>query len=332
LIIGCTADLHYGIDPSVSRHIEAFIERAIAPAGLDVLILAGDLAESAGLSYTDVGRHHQRLLTMVRNAAGCPVAFCAGNHDIWSTDPWLDSLTIYQQVLPEAAARTGTTYLDAGNLAVGSVLIAGCYGHYDYSLRTPDLSFNGQKVGDEHYRAQRPPGTTDVVWMDALNIHWEWDDPQACAWICDAGRRRVGAGLATRPDLVLVSHTVPRAEANGHTRSGRPVSQFLNAFSGTLRLEEILRNATARAGRVLSISGHTHKRVPLIAIDGVEYLNVGGNYGAPRLEILHWPEPPRACTVDADAPPAPRWPGGPSGSNAPPGSGAPPAPPEVGSR
>lgn len=292
MIIGCTADLHYGISPQVTRRIEVFVERAIAPAQLDLLILAGDVAESAGLSYAEIGRDHERLLRLVRDAAGCPVAFCAGNHDVWTTDPWLDSATIYRQVLPELAARLGVTCLDAGILAVGNLVVAGCYGHYDYSLRVPDMLFDGIPVTEEHYRAQRPPGFDDVVWMDARRIHWEWDDPQACAQICDACGLRVAQGLGPDRDLVLVSHTVPRAEVNGHTGSDSPVSLFLNAFSGTLRLEAILRSAAGTGRRVLSVSGHTHKRVPLVAIDGVEYVNIGGNYGAPRLEVLRWPEEP----------------------------------------
>lgn len=304
MIIGCTADLHYGIDSNVSRRVESFLEHTVAPAKLDLLLIAGDLAESGGLSYTEIGRYHERLLTLARDAAGCPVAFCAGNHDVWTTDAWIDSATIHQQVLAEVAARVGATYLDAGNLTLGDVVIAGCYGHYDYSLRVPDLVLNGQAVTDEHYRAQRLPGTSDVVWMDALRIHWGWDDPQACALICDGGQRRVEADPATRRDLIFVSHTVPRAEMNGHTGSQRPVSLFLNAFSGTLRLEEILRRAAAHAGRVLSVSGHTHLRVPLTTIDGIEYLNVGGNYGAPRLDILRWPEREETCTVAPGTPPA----------------------------
>ena len=292
MVIGCTADLHYGISAQVCRRVEAFVERAIAPAQLDLLVLAGDVAESAGLSYAEIGRHHERLLTLIRDAAGCPVAFCAGNHDVWTTDPWLDSATIYRQVLPEVAARTGVTCLDAGVLSIGNALIAGCYGHYDYSLAVPGMAFSGLPVTEEHYRAQKPPGASDIVWMDALRIHWEWDDPQACAQICDACGLRVAQMLAPGRDLVLVSHTVPRAEANGHTCSNSPVSLFLNAFSGTLRLEAILRNALQPGRRVLSISGHTHKRVSLMAIDGVEYVNIGGNYGAPRLEILHWPGEP----------------------------------------
>lgn len=132
MIIGCTADLYYGFTEQVSRRVETCIERVIAPASLDLLLLAGDIADSAGLSGAETGSLHERLLARVRDAAGGPIAFCAGNRDPWTTD--------------------------------------------------------------------------QVVWMDAQRIHWEWDD------------------------------------------------------------------------------------VPLATIAGVEYLNIGGPDGAPRLEILRWPE------------------------------------------
>ncbi len=289
MVIGCTADLHYGMSPRLDRCIERFIEQQVAPAGLELLLVAGDVAEAAGLPYDRVGAHHERILRLLRDAAGCPLAFCAGNHDIWTTDPWLDSSTIYQEVLPDVAARVGATYLDVDNLVLDDLAVAGCYGHFDYSLKVPDLVMGGRLVTEDDYREQVPPGVTEPVWMDKLRIHWEWDDPQACRHICSSCEQRVRNAVAGRGHLVLVSHTVPRAEVNGHTGSDRPVSLFLNAFSGTRRLEQILRSAATSGARLLSVSGHTHAHVPLTSIAGVDYVNVGGNYGKPRLEVLRWP-------------------------------------------
>jgi Icc-related predicted phosphoesterase len=288
--IGCTADLHFGIDAWDDRQVVGFIDNTIAPAALDLLIVAGDVAEMAGLQGSAMGKNHEEILRRLRDAAQCPVAFCAGNHDIWTTDPQVDSLSIYRERLAEVAAKTETNYLDAENLTVGDTTIVGCYGHFDFSLRIPDLTLYGQPVLEEHYRSQTPPGYPEPVWMDGRHIKWDWDDPGACEAICGWGRERMESALSRASNVLFVSHGVPRNEINGHRRSTSPVSLFLNAFSGTRRLDEIIRAGIDRNARLLSVSGHTHKRVPQTRIDGVDYLNIGGTYGKPRLVVLEFPQ------------------------------------------
>ncbi len=68
------------------------------------------------------------------------------------------------------------------------------------------------------------------------------------------------------------------------------MSLFLNAFSGSDRLERIIRAAADRDRPVLAISGHTHLAVARRQIDGVDYLNVGGTYGKLRLVVAEFPE------------------------------------------
>jgi len=283
--IGLTADLHYGIGHWVDRRVERFVEQTIQPAALDVLVVAGDVAEMDSLAGAQLGVCHRELLGTLRAAAGCPVAFCAGNHDIWCSDPQSDSWEVYRAILGEVAAATETVYLDQENLTLGDVALVGCYGHFDLSLRTPELSIAGERVTGDHYRRQTPPAHRQPVWMDGQKIHWPWGDAEACAEICTGGEQRLHAALDQHRKIVFVSHGVPRMELNGHRESHDPVSRFLNAFSGTSRLEALIRQAVARGAQVLSVSGHTHKTVARRTLEGVEYLNVGGTYGEPRLVI-----------------------------------------------
>jgi hypothetical protein len=284
--VGFTADLHYGIGRWVDRRVERFVETEIAPAALDLLLIAGDVAEMEDLTGAGQGRNHLRLFERLRAALACPIGFIAGNHDLWSSDPASDSWRVYREVLPGIAAAAGVTCLDAENLRAGPLTVVGCYGHYDYSLRVPDLAIGGRLVTDEDYRAKFPPGHHSPVWMDGLKIHWPYDDPSACAAICDAGGARMDAALAGGARrIVFVTHVVPRHEVNGRRANPSPVSLFLNAFSGTARLEAIVRRAVSAGARVLAVSGHTHKAVDRVELEGAVYLNVGGTYGAPRLVV-----------------------------------------------
>ncbi len=289
MIIGATADLHYGISPEVTQRVERFIREELAGRRLDLLVIAGDLAENQGLTGPNIGANHRKLLQLLRESVSCPIAFCAGNHDVWSRDASVDSKRVYDSVLPSVAAETGTVYLDASNLVSEDLAVVGCYGHFDYSLRTEGLEFYGMPVLQEHYEAQTPPGYREPVWMDRLMMSWGMPDREVCKFVCDSAAQRMKEALEERKSILFVSHTVPREEVNGHRSSSSAVSRFLNAFSGTVRLEEIVRLAVSQGAQVLSVSGHTHKAVPLTVIEGAKYLNVGGTYGKPRLVQIAFP-------------------------------------------
>lgn len=286
--IGVTSDLHYGMSPKINRAIHRFIEETLAPAELDLLVIAGDVAESQALPASRIGSRHAEVLERIRDAVAAPLAFCAGNHDIWSTDPDIDSWHIYRDRLARVAGQAGVTYLETDNLSLPELTVVGCYGHFDFSLRIPDLVIAGTTVSMAHYQRQTPPGHEEPVWMDGQRIHWDLSDEEACARICRLAGRRMEPAITRGKPVLFVSHTVPRQEVNGHFESNDAVSLFLNAFSGTSRLEGIVRMAADHGVPVTAVSGHTHRRVPMQTLDGVRYLNAGGEYAHPHLEILNW--------------------------------------------
>jgi predicted phosphodiesterase len=324
--IGIISDLHYGFSGEVTRTIDGFIESTLAPADLDVLAIAGDVAESEGLAGSKIGSRHERLLTHLRAATGCPVAFCAGNHDIWSTDPGVNSWLIYRERLSEAAGRTETTYLDRDNLNLPGLTVVGCYGHFDFSLRTPGLRIRGETVTERHYRRQTPPGYAQPVWMDGQRIAWSYSDDEACAEICRLASQRMEAAVRRGRPILFLSHTVPRSEVNGHHGSTAEKSLFLNAFSGTSRLEKVIREGVGETTGLIAAAGHTHRRIAPLEIDGVTYLNAGGDYGKPHLEIIELAAEgcdPQEGPRESNGQRAPAGQKAPTGQNAPAGQKAP---------
>ncbi len=289
--IGITADLHWGIHPRYDRGVDKFIQETLSETELDLLVIAGDLAETQGLAGNRIGDHHREILRKLAEACECKIAWCAGNHDIWSFDPDVESNQIYYELLPAAAAECDCCFLDRGNLELPGLTVVGCYGHFDFSLRVDELTINGAEVLESHYLAQTPPGHTKPVWMDCLNIWWQWDDPEACRVICESGSERMKSALSREGAVLFVSHGVGRRELNGHAGSQVPESLFRNAFCGTERLESIVRLAHQPGRKVLAVSGHTHRQINQQTIDGIDYLNVGGDYGKPRLQLVEFPQP-----------------------------------------
>jgi UDP-2,3-diacylglucosamine pyrophosphatase LpxH len=287
--IGLTGDLHWGISARHDKGVAAFIDSELSAASLSLLIVAGDLAEMAGLSGEEAGKNHASLFARLRSACDCPIAVCAGNHDIWAAKTKFDSMAIYRELLPRFAEAGGVTYLDKVNLRLPELTVVGCYGHFDYSLRTKGLEMNGTEVTFEHYATEIPPGYTHPLWMDSTMISWEHDDRDACRRICELGlQRMLAAGIRGKP-ILFVTHSVPRSELNGHHESDNKESQFRNAFCGTDLLESMIRAVAGKGVPITTVSGHTHRQVGPTEIDGVIYLNTGSEYGAPKLTVIDFP-------------------------------------------
>ena len=279
--IAITADLHFGMNEGYDEAATSFLNNIVGEDTVDILVICGDAAETVNLEAEKIGENHRKLFKIINDLSVGHTAFCAGNHDIW-TSGGADSWDIYADKLKEIADDSGVTYLDSENLYLDNVAVVGTYGHYDYSLATSGLTVNGKKVEGRHYESKTPPGYSSPVWNDGRFIRWDHKDREVCEKICNAfeGRLKEAAGRVER--VVVATHTVPLFEMNGYQNSDKPISNFLNAFSGTKRLGEIILQSSGDEVQIRAFSAHTHLALGSVTKGGVEFRNVGGDYGSPR--------------------------------------------------
>src|SRR5262245_33563386 len=123
LSLAITADLHWGHRKGTepTRLLAAFLHSRPP----DVLILAGDVGTET---------HFEDCLRLFADLP-CRKALVPGNHDLWVGETGPDSLEMFERVLPEAAARQGFHYLDAGPLLLpeADLALVGTVNWYDYS-------------------------------------------------------------------------------------------------------------------------------------------------------------------------------------------------------
>ncbi len=280
-----TADLHFGIHEQYDEIVESFLQNLQSLGEIDSFVIIGDVAESLELDSRHFGNNHKKLFKLIQQLPVENIAFCAGNHDIW-TNRGLDSWEILTERLKALADDSGVTYLEANNLYTEEAAIVGTMGHYDYSLATKGLEINGIKVEDNHYETKTPPGYETPLWNDALYIHWSYGDKGACEKICSAFDTRLDEAMKKRDRIIVATHTVPMLEMNGHQYKEKPMSNFLNAFSGTARLGEIILSHANKGKSIKAFSGHTHLAAGPILINDVEFHNIGSDYGTPKFIVL----------------------------------------------
>lgn len=280
--IAVTSDLHYGMNKKCDAGAVRFIRDLKRQATIDVLVICGDVAENVNLAYHQIGDNHRRLFSVIKSESAAEnIAFCAGSHDIWTSGRY-NSWLIYTQNLRTIARECGATYLDDENLYIDKVAVVGAMGHYDYSFSTKNLTINGEKVEERHYRSKIPPGYASPVWNDARYVRWPLTDKEACRKICHRFEARYREALERSEHIIVATHTVPIMEMNGHQHKKDARSNFLNAFSGTKRLGDILFRNLLPGKSVRAFSGHTHLAAGPLIKEGIEFQNVGGDYGMPR--------------------------------------------------
>ncbi len=273
-----TADLHFGISSSYDEKTMIFLEGLKEFLPIDLMIICGDAAETINLGPENKGENHKRLFSKIREIPVENIAFCAGNHDIWTRDAD-DSWEIYSEVLKDVARDFNITYLDFENLYLGDYAIVGSMGHYDYSFATKDLEMEGTVVNEGHYESKTPPGSLEPVWNDARYIRWKYSDRDACEKICDSFESRFMEAVNRADNVIVASHTAPIIEMNAHQNKSNARSNFFNAFSGASRLGEIMFKAVGK--NIIAFSGHTHLAAGPIIKNGIEFWNLGGGYGVP---------------------------------------------------
>jgi len=252
--IVATGDLHYGHYPRFDGQTEAMAD-AICREGGDVLVLTGDIGCGAV----------QRFSACLALFSGFPgqKLLVPGNHDLWTTEG--DSYTLYDRVLPDAAAEQGFRYLDSGPAHVGDVAFVGSVGWYDYTLR--DFSLG---IEDRYYEAKVYPGL--ARWNDARFIQWSFSDVEftdLCLERLDNHLKMVGERAEK---IICVTHHLPFE--NMVDRKKLRSWAFCNAFLGSSRIGDLL----LRHGKVTHVlCGHSHNQ-GRFTNGSVTCLKVGSSY------------------------------------------------------
>jgi predicted phosphodiesterase len=228
------SDLHLDFDENL-RWLERLSEQDYQA---DVLILAGDIADS--LSLVEWG-----LSAVVRRFAA--VLYVPGNHDLWvgrdnDRETSLDRFERVRQLAHACGASTAP-------FTQGSLSIVPLFGWYDYSFGEPSRELRRR-------------------WMDFRQCRWpDGFDVRAVA----AHFLRLNeAVLGTTNERVLsFSHFMPRADLLPVREGGL----VLHPVLGAAGLDEQVR----RLGAVLHVYGHSHVNRH-VTRDGVVYVNNAFGY------------------------------------------------------
>ncbi len=273
-----TADLHLDLaegDVTVLDHLRS----AIIEEAPDVCVIAGDIGTAERADH---------WLTLIREATGgVPLVACLGNHDHWMAperwDEFPSPASVRDRLWRPALARAKIHALDYGNFTTGGLVITGGYGHFDLGMRERKLEIRGEPATLDHYRAGRYAG---AVWNDMQRIPNAAETLESEARIQAEGiGRRLDDAVASGRTVLLITHTVPFAELNGHAADAtmRP-SQFFNAYAGNTLVGD---RVAAHPDRIaLAVCGHTRKEVPRTSIRGIPCANVGSDYGNLRFVLF----------------------------------------------
>lgn len=276
-----TADLHYR--PAQREAYLAFA-RWVEAQRPDCFIIAGDVGHPLRLF-----RRALQLFT----ALDCPKLLVTGNHDLYRGE--LDSRTLWEQALPQAAHDEGFVWLEDEVVALPlgsaeesgfsaetgllghSLAVVGTMGWYDYSARAPHLPYDAAAL-----RAIKR-----LVNNDADYIDWPWSDVAMARYLAKglAARLRRAADDPAVSQVLVVTH-VPIFEQAVPDYPDSELWSLLRAYAGNFTLGELVRHAP-KVTHV--VSGHIHRN-GCWTVPGdygpIECQLVGSQIAAPRAVVL----------------------------------------------
>jgi predicted phosphohydrolase len=281
LTLAVTADLHWGHRKGgdATRLLAEFLRAH----PVDVLVVAGDIG--TGALFED-------CLALFAALPGRKV-LVPGNHDLWvQPDVPHDSLDLYQRLLPEAAARQGFHYLDAGPLVLpeADLALVGSINWYDYSWAIDGIR---RYYPSEEHRLKSKRFTRGKH-NDGNFIRWPLDDAGFTSLVTATLAQHLEQALRQASRAIVITHHPPFYDLS-FPRPGPPVllDSFLwDAFAGNVGVEQVLARFADRIA--FAFCGHTHVERHS-TLGGIQGYNVGSDYPVKRLLRLDWP----AGTVEA---------------------------------
>lgn len=259
-----TSDLHYGCAPTNANTLEKFfktVRTAIETEGVDLLILAGDLASHKQ-------RHFRNLLTLAKKYVDkIPIVVVRGNHDFWDDaddkdkDAGFRSYASINQAQIDFMKKVGVHHLEDGPLLIKDVLICGFDGWYNH-VDPP--------TNDKYRMPQMHEGVSLMTYLS--NRAWKMFDE--CLKLDTEGCRA----------SVIVTHFNPYIFGKGY-RSYVPDPKIDAAMSANPKFLDEMRGKFD-----VLCCGHTHAYKDEVDTKGnkpLRILNAGSDYNVPKYILFY---------------------------------------------
>ena len=227
----------------------------------DALVLCGDNAE-----ISDGFQNHFELFDALKKRFPIPTGFIIGNHELWGKERGINARVLLDAIYPDLAKEFDMTYLEQTNMSVNSHVVAGTYGHYDYTLGDPKI-FTKQEIetGIPVVAAEEEQFT---AWDKRL-IDWQGlTDTKVCSSLVNRLDERLAD--ANKP-LITISHTLPRRTLSGRHEQGRR-EEYLKLFNGSKLIDQVIINRKPN----YHFCGHTHAYA-ITGIGTTVAVNVGSS-------------------------------------------------------
>jgi predicted phosphohydrolase len=269
MLLAVTADLHWGLSregDAATRALAAQVE-ALGP---DLFAIAGDVGE---------GAEWEACLAEL-GGLPCGRAVIPGNHDLWSRDPALSSLRLYEELLPMWAGEAGFHYLDGGPVVLpeSGLAVMGSINWYDYSFADPAVA-EVVPHAPELYRAKQ---FLRGRHNDGRFVRLGMSDEEFTARVVERFRSQLAALPPEIERIVVIQHHPPVRELFYPTPLTEIDQKIWLAYTGNRRMQDLV---LSDPRIVIVLCGHTHAYCEA-EVAGKRCINLGGDYDYKRLMLL----------------------------------------------
>ena len=238
--LGIISDLHVDTNHSETDPIERALLKVIKESDIDVLLIAGDLADN-----------YQRGLAVIQHIedAGCRVVFVAGNHDIWNIDfPQINNTA---EIIAQLKEHPGCL-IDHPIALTDDVVMIGDIGWYDYT-------YGFGKYTDAYYDAGHH---FEREWKDNYYVNFNMSHIEKT----EDTIARLAKQIAAYPDkkIIFVTHVVTHEDFL--LTKETEYHDFINGYIGSSKYQALFSDNVEHV-----VMAHVHLRKNLTE-NGINYL------------------------------------------------------------